>query len=66
MKSQVKGSKTAKQKPPSQHGNGGSIIEFTRQCRWWLCSAAMPKQYQAVLDSTKTRVQKPVPAIPTR
>ena len=26
----------------------------------------MPKQYQAVLGSTKTRVQKPVTAIPTR
>lgn len=32
--------------------------------RWWLCSMAMPKQHQAVLGSTKTRVQKPVPAIP--
>ena len=24
-----------------------------------------PKQHQAVLGSTKTRIQKPVPAIPT-
>ena len=34
--------------------------------RWWLCPAAMPKQYQAVLGSTKTRVQKPVSVVPTR
>lgn len=33
--------------------------------RWWLCPAAMPKQYQAVLGSTKTRVQKPVSVVPT-
>ena len=33
---------------------------------WWPCHAAMLKQYQAVLIGTKTRVQKPVPAIPTR
>lgn len=33
--------------------------------RWRLCSMATPKQHQAVLSSTKTRVQKPVPAIPT-
>ena len=26
----------------------------------------MPKQYQAVLNGTKTQVQKPVPATPTR
>lgn len=34
--------------------------------RWLLCSAAMPKQHQAVLGSTKMRVQKPVPATPIR
>lgn len=34
--------------------------------RWWLCSIATPKQHQAVLVGTKTRVRKPVPAIPTR
>ena len=34
--------------------------------RWWLCSMATPKQHQAVLGSTKMRVQKPVSAIPTR
>ena len=32
--------------------------------RWWLCSMATPKQHQAVLDGTKTRVEKPVPVIP--
>lgn len=32
--------------------------------RWLLCSAAMPKQYQAVLGSTKMRVQKPFPLLP--
>ena len=36
-KSQEKGSKTAKKKPPSQHGNGGSIIVFTYRRRWRLC-----------------------------
>lgn len=34
--------------------------------RWWLCSMATPKQHQAVLGSTKTRVQKPVSAIPAQ
>ena len=33
--------------------------------RWWLCSMATPKQHQAVLGGIKTRVLKPVPAIPT-
>ena len=33
--------------------------------RWRLCSIATPKQHQAVLGSTKTRIQKPVSAIPT-
>ena len=52
----------AKRKPSNQRVRGLLFPLF----RWWLCPAAMPKQYQAVLDSTKTRVQKPVPAIPTR
>ena len=34
--------------------------------RWRLCPVTMPKRYHTVLDGTKMRVQKPVPAIPTR
>ena len=52
----------AKRKPSNQRVRGLLFPLF----RWWLCPAAMPKQYQAVLGSTKTRVQKPVPVIPTR
>ena len=51
-----------KRKPSNRRVRGQLFPLF----RWWLCSEAMPKQYQAVLGSTKTRVQKPVPAIPTR
>ena len=52
----------AKRKPPNQKVRRLLFPLF----RWWLCPVAMPKQYQAVFGSTKTRVQKPVPAIPTR
>lgn len=52
----------AKRKPSNQRVRGLLFPLF----RWWLCPAAMPKQYQAVFGSTKTRVQKPVPTIPTR
>ena len=52
----------AKRKPSNQRVRGLLFPLF----RWWLCPAAMPKQHQAVLGSTKTRVQKPVPVIPTR
>lgn len=51
----------AKRKPSNQRVRGLLFPLF----RWWLRPAAMPKQYQAVLGSTKTRVQKPVPVIPT-
>ena len=51
-----------KRKPSNQRVRGLLFPLF----RWWLRPAAMPKQYQAVLGSTKTRVQKPVPVIPTR
>lgn len=51
--------RNAKRKPPSQRARRPLFPLF----RWWLCPAAMPKQHQAVLGSTKTRVQKPVPAI---
>ena len=53
--------KDAKRKPSTQRVRGLLFPLF----RWWLCHAAMPKQYQAVLSGTKTRVQRPVPAIPT-
>ena len=49
----------AKRKPSNQRVRGLLFPLF----RWWLCPVAMPKQ--AVLGSTKTRVQKPVSAIPT-
>ena len=52
----------AKRKPPNQRVRRPLFPLF----RWWLCPAAMPRQHQAVLSSTKTRVQKPVPAIPTQ
>lgn len=52
----------AKRKPPNQRVRRPLFPLF----RWWLCPAAMPKQHQAVLGNTKTRVQKPVPAIPTQ
>ena len=52
----------AKRKPSNQRVRGLLFPLF----RWWLCSAATPKQHQTVLGSTKTRVQKPVPAIPTQ
>ena len=51
-----------KRKPSNRRVRGLLFPLF----RWWLCPASMPKQYQAVLGSTKTRVQKPVLAIPTR
>ena len=54
--------RNAKRKPPNQRVRRPLFPLF----RWWLCPAVMPKQYQAVLGSTKTRVQKPVPAIPTQ
>ena len=52
----------AKRKPPNQRVRRPLFPSFRR----WLCSIAMPKQHQAVLGGTKTRVQKPVPATPTR
>ena len=52
----------AKRKPPNQRVRRPLFLLF----RWWLCPESMPKQHQTVLGSTKTRAQKPVPAIPTR
>ena len=51
----------AKRKPP----NLGVRRLLFPLFSWWLCHTAMPKQYQAVLSGTKTRVRKPVSAIPT-
>ena len=50
-----------KRKPPNQRVRRLLFLLF----RWWLCSMETPKQHQAVLGGTKTRVLKPVPAIPT-
>ena len=52
----------AKRKPSNQRVRGLLFPLF----RWWLCAMATPKQHQAVLGSTKMRVQKPVPVIPTQ
>lgn len=52
----------AKRKPSNQRVRRPLFPLF----RWRLCSMAMPKQHQAVLGSTKTRVQKPVSVVPTR
>lgn len=54
--------KHAKRKPPSQRVRRPLFPLF----RWRLCSMATPKQHQALLGGTKTRAQKPVPAIPTQ
>lgn len=54
--------RNAKRKPPNQGVRRPLFPLF----RWWLCPAALPKQHQAVLGSTKMRVQKPAPVIPTR
>lgn len=51
-----------KRKPPNQRVRRPLFPLF----RWWLCPEAMSKQHQAILVGTKMRVQKPVPAIPTR
>lgn len=53
-------------KPPETHGFQGVQFLSLHLNYWRLCPATMPKRHQAVLSSTKTRVQKPVPVIPTR
>ena len=50
----------AKRKPPNQRVRRPLLF------RWRLCSMATLEQHQAVLVGTKTRAQKPVPAIPTQ
>ena len=53
--------KHAKRKPTNQRVLRPLFPLF----RWRLCSMATPKQHQTLLGGTKTRIQKPVSAIPT-
>ena len=64
-KSQVKGSKAAKKKPPSQHGNGGSIIVFSHRRRWRLCRDSRTKRNSAAQCDTQTCRSEPYRLIPT-
>ena len=64
-KSQVKGSKRAKKKPPTHRGNGGSIIGFTHQCRWWLCRDSRTKRNSAAWCSTQKCRSEPYRLTPT-
>ena len=61
-----KGVKKVKKKPPSQHGNGGSITVFTHQCRWRLCRDSRTKRNSAAQCSTQKCRSKPYRLIPTR
>ena len=61
----MKGSKKAKKKPPSQHGNGGSIIGFTHQCRWRLCRDSRTKRNSAAQCGTQKCRSEPCQPIPT-
>ena len=65
-KSQVKGSKTAKKKPPSQHWNGGSIFVFTHRRRWRLCRDSRTKRNPAAQCGTQKCRSKPYRPTPTR
>ena len=65
-KSQVKGSKTAKKKPPSQHGNGGKIMVFTHRRRWRLCRDSRAKRNSAAQCGTQKCRSEPYRPIPTR
>ena len=65
-KSQGKGSKKAKKKPPSQHWNGGSIFVFTHQCRWWLCHDSLTKRNSAAQCGTQKCRSKPYRLTPTQ
>ena len=60
----MKGNKKAKKKPPFQHGNGGSIIEFTHQCRWWLCRDSRTKRNSAAQCGTQKCRSEPYRATP--
>ena len=64
-KSQVKGSKTAKKKPPSQRGNGGQITVFTHRRRWRLCHDSRTKRNSAAQCGTQKCRSKPYRLTPT-
>lgn len=63
-KLQVKGSKTAKKKPPFQHGNGGSIIEFTHQCAGGFAVALVRNETQQHSAALKSAGQNPASLLP--
>ena len=63
-KLQVKGSKTAKKKPPFQHGNGGSIIEFTHQCAGGFAVALVRNETQRHSAALKSAGQNPASLLP--
>ena len=59
-KSQVKGSKMAKKKPPFQRGNGGSITVFTHRRRWRLCHNSRTNETQRHSAALKSAGQSPI------
>ena len=65
-KSQVKWSNTTKIKPPSQRGNGGSIIVFTHRCCWRLCRGSRTKRNLAAQCGTQKCRSEPYQPTPTR
>ena len=65
-KSQVKGSKKAKKKPPSQRGNGGAIFVFTHRRRWRLCHDSRAKRNSAAQSGTQKCRSEPYQPTPTR
>ena len=64
-KSQVKGSKKAKKKPPSQRGTGGLEIVFTHRRRWWLCHDCRTKRNSAAQCGTQKCRSEPYQPTPT-
>lgn len=64
-KSQVKGSKRPKKKPPSQRWNGGQIIVFTHHFRWWLCRDSRTKRNSAAQCGTQKCRSEPCQPTPT-
>ena len=63
-KSQGKGSKKAKKKPPSQHWNRGSIIVFTHRRRWRLCRDSRTKRNSPAQWALKNAGQNPISLLP--
>ena len=56
----MKESKTTKKKPPFQHGNGDSIIEFTHQCAGGFAVALVRNETQQHSAALKSAGQNPV------